>query len=185
MQLRTSDSPADLSAADQRARPDGETGDTLIEVLISLVIIALGVVPLLAALTTSITSATEHREVAVNDTILKSLANQATYSIEFNTSSPAAFQNCASTSRYSNANIGWMVPSQYSGYSASVAKVVYWDPTANGGAGGFNTSITQAVCNGSGTYQNGIQELVIVSTAHNGNGPSLALTTIVRDPSFE
>lgn len=165
----------------KRVRRHSESGDTLIEILISLVIIALAVVALLAALTTSITSSTEHREIAVNDTMLKSLANQATYSIEFNTSSPGVFQACAAPSHYSNTNIGWTDPSQYPGYHASITQVVYWNPSTNK----FDSSVSQATCNGYSATQKGIQELVIVSTANNGNGPSLALTAIVRDPNFE
>lgn len=165
----------------KRIHRRSEAGDTLIEILIALVIIALAVVALIAALTTSITSSTEHREIAVNDTMVRSLANQATYAIEFNTSSPAVFQACASLSHYSNANIGWTDPTGYPGYHASITQVVYWNPSTSK----FDTGVSQAACNGYTATQKGLQELVIVSTANNGNGPSLSLTTIVRDPSFE
>lgn len=168
-----------------RAHLSSEVGDTLIEVLIALVLIALAIVPLLEALTASVTSSAEHRELSVNDTMVKSLANQAIYSIEFNLTSPGAFQPCASVSHYSNGNIGWTDPTNYPGYHAVVTQVIYWNPTLNNNVGGFDPTVTQATCNGYAATQKGIQELVMVSTAHNGNGPSVSLTEIVRDPNFE
>lgn len=162
-----------------------EAGDTLIEVLIALVLIALAIVPLLGALTASVTSSAEHRQLAINDTMVKSLANQAIYSIEFSSSSPAAFQTCALVAHYSDANIGWADPASYPGYHAVVTQVIYWNPTLNSNVGGFDPSVNQATCNGYAATQKGLQELVIVSTANNGNGPSVSLTEIVRDPNFE
>jgi len=72
-----------------------EAGDTLIEVLVAVVILAFCVVGLLGALTTSITSSSEHRSLASDDTVLRSFAEAAKYDIQF---SPGyLYQNCATT----------------------------------------------------------------------------------------
>jgi hypothetical protein len=55
-------------------RHDNESGDTLVEVLIAIVIISLTVVALMGTLTTSITSSAEYRSLATVDTVLKNFA---------------------------------------------------------------------------------------------------------------
>jgi hypothetical protein len=73
------------------ARP--EAGDTLVEVLIAVVIIALTAASLLGALATTLTSSGEHRSLANIDTILRSYAEDAKYAIEL--SSTPWFSPCA------------------------------------------------------------------------------------------
>jgi hypothetical protein len=80
-----------------------ERGDTLIEVLIAVVIIALAVVPLLGALVTSLTGSAEHRSLAAIDTVLKSFAEAAKYDIQLQPVTPTSaplFKNCATTTSY-------------------------------------------------------------------------------------
>ncbi|HAM01854.1 MAG TPA: hypothetical protein DCQ30_06450 [Acidimicrobiaceae bacterium] len=60
----------------------GECGDTLVELLIAIVIIALSVSALLGALITSLTSSAEHRSLANLDTVVKGFAEAATYQLE-------------------------------------------------------------------------------------------------------
>jgi type II secretory pathway pseudopilin PulG len=72
-----------------------ETGETLIEVLIAVVIFSLSVVALLGALVTSITSSSEHRSLASDDTVLRSFAEAAKYEIQMQPG--ALFRNCATT----------------------------------------------------------------------------------------
>lgn len=60
----------------------GEGGDTLIEVLIAVVIIAIASIALIGGLTTSITSSAEHRSLATLDTVLKNFAEAAKYEIQ-------------------------------------------------------------------------------------------------------
>jgi len=72
-----------------------EAGDTLIEVLVAVVVLAFCVVGLLGALTTSITSSSEHRSLASDDTVLRSFAEAAKYDIQL--APGALYQNCATT----------------------------------------------------------------------------------------
>ena len=67
-----------------------EDGDTLIEILIAIVIIALTVTALLAGLTTAITSSSTQQSLSTLDTILNGFAQSAQYEIE----QPSIFQNC-------------------------------------------------------------------------------------------
>jgi type II secretory pathway pseudopilin PulG len=60
----------------------GENGDTLIEVLLAIVIIAIAVTAVLGGLVTSITSSAEQRSLAANDTLTKSFAETAKDQIE-------------------------------------------------------------------------------------------------------
>ena len=72
-----------------------EAGDTLIEVLVAVVILGLCVVGLMGGLTTSITSSSEHRSLASDDTVLRSFAEAAKYDIQL---SPGyLYQDCATT----------------------------------------------------------------------------------------
>lgn len=64
-----------------RIRTD-ETGDTLIELLFAIVIISVAFSALLGGIITSITGSTEHRGLAVDDVILKSIAESAKEQIE-------------------------------------------------------------------------------------------------------
>lgn len=75
-----------------------ETGDTLLEVLIALVIISLSVVALLGVLTTSITSSAEYRSLVTVDTVLKNFAEAVKYDIELQPQpAPTHYVNCATT----------------------------------------------------------------------------------------
>jgi len=71
----------------------GEDGDTLIELLIAIVIIALTVSALLGALITAITSSSEHRSLATIDSLLNTFAQSAEYEVQ---QAPGLFQNCTS-----------------------------------------------------------------------------------------
>jgi type II secretory pathway pseudopilin PulG len=141
----------------------------------AVVIISLTAVALLGALQTSITSSAEQRALAADDTLAKSLAEQARYSIELRTSPAALFQNCTTAASYSNAALNWSLPTGYVGYSASVVSVVYWSGSQ------FDPNITQATC--SSTYKNGIQQLIIRAAAPSGT--SIQLSTVVRDPNCQ
>ena len=68
-----------------------EEGDTLIELLIAIVIIALTVSALLGALITAITSTSEHRSLATIDSLLNTFAQSAEFEIQ---QQPDLFQNC-------------------------------------------------------------------------------------------
>ena len=67
-------------AGRQRQRDD--RGDSLIEVLLAVVIIALAAVPLIGALLESIAASAEHRGIATTGTLLESFAETAVSEIE-------------------------------------------------------------------------------------------------------
>jgi|GEM_PF-4008730 len=80
-------------------RACGDAGDTLLEILMALVIIALAVGPILGTLIESAASSAEHRGLAAADTLLKSFAETATSRLELATGTPAtaSFTECATT----------------------------------------------------------------------------------------
>lgn len=83
----------------QRSRASNtDSGDTLIELLIAMVIIGLTVSALLGALVTSLAGAADHRSFATLDSLVKSFAETAKYQIQLqpNTSTSAPlFTNCS------------------------------------------------------------------------------------------
>src|SRR5579862_8472792 len=68
-----------------------EQGDTLIELLIAIVIIALTVTALLGALVTAITGSSSQQSLSTVDTVLNTFAQSAQYEAQ------QSFQNCTST----------------------------------------------------------------------------------------
>jgi hypothetical protein len=76
---------------------ESEAGDTLLEVLIAIVVIAIGVVALLGALTTSITSSATYRSLATLDTLLKSFSEAVKYDVQLQPAATSQYQNCASS----------------------------------------------------------------------------------------
>jgi len=77
-----------------------EAGDTLLEVLIAIVVIAVGAVALVGALTTSITASVTYRTLATLDTVLKNFAETVKYDVQLDPTSTSIFTNCASPSTY-------------------------------------------------------------------------------------
>lgn len=120
-----------------------ERGDTLIEVLFTVVIIAIAFSGLLGALVTAITGSTEHRGLAVDDTLLKSVAESAKNQIEQTSSSAGStFATCASsyTIKYTpptNATQYTINGQSYSQITSTTPATVtlnsikYWSTTAN------------------------------------------------------
>ncbi len=74
-----------------------QSGETLLEVLIALVIIGISSVALLGGLVTTITSSSDHRSLATLDTLLRNFAESAKSEIQ--QQSNPAFTTCASTYR--------------------------------------------------------------------------------------
>jgi type II secretory pathway pseudopilin PulG len=103
-------------------RPSGESGDTLIELLFTIVIISLAVVALLGGLTTAIAASGEHQSLAREDALLRSYAETAKAEIQFESSSPTQFTECAQPSDYpiTLSNIP-------SGFAVSISSIAYWN----------------------------------------------------------
>lgn len=110
------------------ARGD-ETGDTLIEVMMTMVIASMCVVAFLTAFTTAISASAEHRTMVSMGTVLRSASETALSQIQQQPS--PLYASCATPSTYSN--VAFSTPS---GYSASITSVEYWNGTA------FSTSCT-------------------------------------------
>jgi type II secretory pathway pseudopilin PulG len=78
---------------DDRVR--GDAGDTLLEILIAIVILSLSVAAILGMLVTTITTASEHRSLATDNTVLESFAEGAKYEVQYGPASTSRFANCA------------------------------------------------------------------------------------------
>jgi Tfp pilus assembly protein PilV len=111
-----------------RAHSASEAGDTLIEVVLAVVVIALTAAALLGAVTTSIVSSASHRYLSTDDTLLRSYAEQVEYQLE--QSPTPLYAQCAqagSTGPYSaNTNSLFKPNFPVSGYQLSISSVQYW-----------------------------------------------------------
>ena len=81
-----------MSAQVASRRQRGDRGDSLIEVLFAVVIIALAAGPLIGALLESIAASAEHRGLATADTLLKSFAETAVSEIQTSPLPGTAYQ---------------------------------------------------------------------------------------------
>ena len=139
------------------SRASTEAGDTLIELLIAMVIIALAVTGLLGALITAISSSGEHRSLSDEDTLLRSYAETAEYQIQ---SAPIPlFQNCAVSY-----NVTFTIPAAYSGFKVGISSIQYW-----------NGSTFASTCD-----KTGVQLVTLKSTS---SGAVQTLSFVVRDPT--
>lgn len=106
----------------------GEQGDTLIEVLLTVVIVAIAFAALMGALVSAISGSTEHRSLSVDDTLLKSVAESAKNQIE--TGPGAQFTTCASQSP-NHYTINYTMPTASAQFNPSNYKIVgYTAPVA-------------------------------------------------------
>jgi type II secretory pathway pseudopilin PulG len=148
-----------------------EEGETLIELLMAIVIIALTVSALLGALVTAITSSAEHRSLSTIDTLLNTFAQSAEYEIQ---QQPGLFQNC-SQSPYRVVG----APTPAIGAAGSSATIFVSGFTPNHGltvtVGGLAASITK----GGATNSSGNQA-VTFTVPSVGTGPQ---TVAVSDGS--
>lgn len=167
------------------SRACSESGDTLVEVLIAIVIIALTAAALLNSLTTSIQASAVHQRVATIDTLLKSYAEAAKQQIQFGSAGfPPSFSACntsntAPPSTYSISFPLSAVPPGYTpavmppGYTVAIpaGSVLNWDPAATPAA--FDSNCTHS----------GIQQ-VTVTAKQTATGINDSLTFLVLDPRY-
>ncbi|HLX88927.1 MAG TPA: prepilin-type N-terminal cleavage/methylation domain-containing protein [Acidimicrobiales bacterium] len=147
-----------------------EHGDTLIEVLIAVVIIAIAAAALLGGLTTALTASGEHKGLSVDDTLLKSYAEAAKQQIEISQS--VAFTQCT-PSTYA---IAYTVPAQFSTYTVAAQSVTFW----NSGSKSFSTTCNHV------KPDEGIQLITVTATAPQAaGGYTQTLSFVVRDPNYE
>jgi type II secretory pathway pseudopilin PulG len=98
-----------------------ETGETLIELLVSVVIMGTAVVVLLGGLATSIRLSVIHREQAVAGAQVRAFAEAVETAVA---ASPSAYVACAGTAAYGG------VYTPLTGYTSQVTEVRYWSGSA-------------------------------------------------------
>jgi hypothetical protein len=115
-----------------------ETGDTLIEVLATLVIASLCVVAFLTAFSTSIAASAEHRTIVSLDTVVRTVSERAISQIQQQAN--PMFVTCATPASYSGVNLG--APN---GYSASITSVRYWNGSSFGSSCSAGSAAPQLI----------------------------------------
>jgi hypothetical protein len=116
---------------------DGEAGDTLIEVLITMMVIGTAATALIMAFSTAIAASAEHRNLASTDTVLRSVSEKVI--AQFNGAN-SVYSSCATPATYNNNPavqaqlVTAAAPFQY---TASITDVQYWSPASSTG---FSTS---------------------------------------------
>ena len=113
--------PASTGAADGHDGDchDGERGATLVELLVTVVILGLAVVALLAGLSTAIIVSDQHRQQAVAGAAVHSFAEAVT---------AATYVSCAGAGTYATP-AGYESPP---GYTSTVTGVRYWKADTRG-----------------------------------------------------
>ncbi|HVB70872.1 MAG TPA: fibronectin type III domain-containing protein [Acidimicrobiales bacterium] len=113
---------------------DGEAGDTLIEVLITMLVVGTAATALLMAFSTAIAASAEHRNLASTDTVLRSVSEKVI--AQFNGVN-SVYASCASPGTY-NTNSAVQAQLETAAapfqYTASITQIQYWS-----GAGFINT----------------------------------------------
>jgi type II secretory pathway pseudopilin PulG len=107
--------------------PRSESGDTLIEVLLAIVILGLASVALLLAFGTSISASAEHRSLTTFDTVLRTASEEAISQIQ-NQQPNSVFGTCPALNGTPALDpVNFSLPT---GWSARVTSVQYWNATA-------------------------------------------------------
>lgn len=103
----------------------GENGDTLIEILMTLIVLSIAVVAIIIAFATGISASADHKNLAANDVLLRQAAEAAFYQIQQQPT--PLYTSCAQVSDYSAVDYG----SLPTGYSVQMTSVQYWDTTVS------------------------------------------------------
>lgn len=162
-----------------------ERGDTLIEVLVSLVVLGITALAILIAFSTSISASQEHRDLATANIVLASYSQQAIAQIE---QSPTNLFGCAyqnqtpaeSETTFVLDSVGnqLTIPPNYGNFTATISSVMYWNSTSQqwqpGCIEGSNPPllVTVSVTDGGQTYTN--QFVVNLPSGNLGSGNDLS-----------
>ncbi len=133
-----------------------EAGDTLIEVLLTLVVLGLAALALIIAFSTSIAASSQHRQIANSEVVLDTVSQQVIAEIQTHaslftggctaneTATVGAYNLLLNTADANNNNlVALSVPSPYSSsYSVSVTSVQYW----NGSSFNDPNTLNQTLC---------------------------------------
>lgn len=107
-------------------RRDSERGDTLVEVLITLIIVSLAGLALMTSFSATISGSAQHRSLASNDVVLRA-ATEAAFSQIQQQASPT-YDPCATSYLPTNAS-NWGAPSP--DYTAAITSILYWSTSSN------------------------------------------------------
>ena len=112
-----------------------EAGDTLIEILLTLVIMSITVVSLIAAFSSSIAASSEYRGLSVSDTLVRTVTEEVTAEFQQQLSAYISCPN-ATPGGYMSELGSVTIPSPYAAptgaYSWSITSVTYWNGTSFG-----------------------------------------------------
>ena len=156
------------STAESDQPRDSEAGDTLIEVLISLVVLSFAALAMLVAFGAALSSSQEHRILTNIATAQKSVTQQIAAQLE--DANPPLYQSCATAPTYQNPSPNAVNFSGLpTGYTAQITGVSYW-----GAAFTFTNNPAQCVANS--------PQLVSATLTYPSGGSSI-VTTVVDNPT--
>lgn len=160
----------------ERSRGDrGEAGDTLLEVLIALFVLALASVALITAFETSINASAVHRNLANFDTVLASSISTTTSVIQQQT--PGVFSTCDPLSGYpSSAELTSAL--NLAGYTAAIAPSGSQPAVEYLSDGSYSTSCATGT---NGDVSN--PQLINVVVTDTATGMTQSDTVVVDDPT--
>ncbi len=142
-----------------------ERGDTLLEVLMTLVVLSIAVLALITAFATGVSASADHRSLATNDVVLRQAEEAAFYQIQ---QQPTPFyKSCAQPSDY--AAVAYGVPS---GYIVTMNSIEYWDTVVS--PAGFDGNLTNCAVDPNSP------QLISLTVKQVANG-SIDTTTFVVD----
>jgi Tfp pilus assembly protein PilV len=136
-----------------------ESGETLLEILVSVTIMAIGFVAILAGIGTTLLATDTHRQDATAETVLRSYAERIQDPVD------VAYVNCATTASYASPT-GFSLPA--TGWSASITSVQFWQG---------NTPPTFSTCP---TTDKGVQQLTLQVQSPAGNHRATETVVIVK-----
>jgi type II secretory pathway pseudopilin PulG len=142
-----------LSRRVVRRRHHGESGDTLIEVLIALIVLGLATVALMIAFGTSISASAEHRNLTTINSILTSAAQQAISEMQL-VAQQNLFASCQTVATEDSQIALSVLPSsdaslysvQFEPVGSSPAPVEWWNQTGSN-AGQFTATCPSGYVN--------------------------------------
>lgn len=105
-----------------RSEPDRDRGETLLELLIGLAILAIALVAVIGGLVASIAVSDIHRKQSTAGAAVRDYAENVEKFV-----AGAGYTACAAPSAYSPGAVGYTAPS---GYSATAVTVRHWSGTA-------------------------------------------------------
>lgn len=141
-----------------------DAGDTLVEVLITIIILSVTGLALLEAFSATITGSAQYRSLAGNDVVLRAAAESA-YSLIAQQPGPA-YSVCATAADYNAVGGNFGAPSNF---TATIWTVLYWDSTLG------DWTSTVPACTADFTPQQ------ITMKVTNPNGSSETTTFVVND----